>query len=851
MAVPAKAPPRPGRLDVLSPWWAWLTVPPAIISVLVGLSLMGRDQRESLQIVTSCMLGIVPILLFHMYRRDVRERARTEKALRESEERYRRLVEMSPNGILVYHNGRIAYANPSAARLFGASSSTDLLGKSVTEFVHATHQSHIEDRLQRVSQELGADQLTEQQFLRMDGSPIEVEVTALPMLQAGEKSVQLIFRDVTERKLMAAALHTSEHRLRTVASNLPIILFALNRVGVFTLSEGKGLSAVGFEPGEVVGRSVFEVYRDVPQVLKNVRRALAGEAFSDTVHVGEVAVEAWYSPLRDAGGTVIGVIGAAIDITRRIQAEQKLRYSEERWELAVRGNNDGLWDWNIHAGEAFYSPRWKEILGYQEHEIPNRVGEWESRVHPDDLARVQSQVQEHLDHKIPFFATEYRMRAKDGTYRWVLSRGQALWDDQGRAIRMVGSHTDITERRLAEEALKQAKEQAETANRAKSEFLANMSHEIRTPMNGALGMIELVLETQLSPEQREYLDTAKSSAQSLLSLLNDILDVSKIEAGRLELAITNFAVRGCIQDVVRMFSVAVRHNGLTLEERVDPRVPEFLSGDPLRLRQIISNLVGNALKFTDSGDVSVAVELAEESHDGVVLHFSVSDTGIGISKEEQSWIFEPFRQADGSSTRPYEGSGLGLAICTRLVELMGGRIWVESKPGQGSTFHFTAPYVLGSGTDGVETGPPPVAALAHRVSSGLLRILVAEDNSVNQSLVVAFLEKEGHRVVLASNGREALAAFQREPFDLILMDVQMPHMDGYEATAAIREAEKGLGRRVPIIAMTAHAMKGDRERCIQTGMDDYLTKPLDLAGLRAAISKWDGKQSPAEPVLQA
>ncbi|MBZ5608580.1 MAG: PAS domain S-box protein [Acidobacteriia bacterium] len=847
MSARQKPPSARKGWDVLSPLWAWITVPPALASLLVGLSLLGRDQRESLQVVVSCMLGIVPVLLFHMYRRDLLERNQTEKALRESEERYRRLVELSPSGIAIYQNGRIVYINPAGTRLLGASSPKEIVGKPVLELIHPGCRAEAEERLRRVNPEMGTAQLGEEQFLRLDGNPIEVDVTAHPFVHAGEQAVQMVFRDVTARRQMEAALHTSEERLRTVVANAPIVLFALDRSGVFTLSEGKGLSALGVQPGEAVGQSVFDLYRDAPQITSNIRRALAGEAFSATVEVAGLAFESWYSPLRDSSGAVSGMIGVSADITGRLQAERKLHTSEERWQLALRGNNDGLWDWNAATDGVFFSPRWKQMLGFEDHEIENRTEEWERRVHPEDLPRVQHELQEHLDHKTDFYATEYRMQAKDGSYRWVLARGQALWDENGRAIRMVGSHTDITERKLAEEHLKRAKEQAETANRAKSEFLANMSHEIRTPMNGVLGMIELVLETELHGEQQAHLETAKHSAQSLLSLLNDVLDLSKIEAGRLELVPATFSLRQCVDDAVRMFAVTSQQKGLALNVQVDPGVPAQLLGDPVRLRQIISNLVGNAIKFTDRGEVSVRVMQESLGVGSATLHLQVSDTGIGIPEDKLAWIFEPFRQADGSTTRRHEGTGLGLAICTRLAELMGGRLWVDSRVGQGSTFHFTAPFQPAAD----QAVAPPVDSLRQLHSSlsaceSPLRILLAEDNLVNQGLILAVLKKEGHQVTLAGNGQEVVAAATRQDFDFILMDVQMPHMDGLEATAAIRAAEQESGRHVPIVAITAHAMKGDRERCLEAGMDDYLTKPLDIPRLRWVLRQWSGSQRDAD-----
>ena len=551
-------------------------------------------------------------------------------------------------------------------------------------------------------------------------------------------------------------------------------------------------------------------------------------------------------------GLITSLRGVFQDVTENNRREHDLQVAQDRAQLALDGAELGTWDWNIKTGIATFDKRWFQMLGYEADELPQLGNTFFELLHPDDKQRITQSIASHCVNQEKVFQEDIRLRCSDGSYKWIYTRGKVFeYDFDGSPVRMVGTHLDIHGKKTKEEqlsryvdeleraqqqlreqgaALHREKLRAEQASEAKSSFLANMSHEIRTPMNGVLGMAELLLKTPLDQEQSALLTDVIDSASSLLSVINDVLDFSKIEAGRLELLPEPFDPRTLVRRISSIFHRTAAQRSLTLDMLVSSAVPRSLRGDASRIQQILVNLVGNGAKFTpEGGNICVSVDY----HSGS-LHIDVHDTGIGISTEAQKQIFEPFVQADSSITRRFGGSGLGLAIIGRLVKLMEGTISVQSEPGKGSTFSLRIPCEPSLEASPALPTPEPTEKLLSDTAHPA-RILVAEDNLVNQRLIIRLLEQEGHQVTVVGSGREAVAAHTADHFDLILMDIQMPDMDGVHASQLIRSGS--CRPTVPIIALTANAFEGDREKYLSSGMSGYVAKPINREELLRLVQR--------------
>lgn len=676
-----------------------------------------------------------------------------------------------------------------------------------------------------------------------------------------------VYKRKVEHLQSENALKSSEARLRAMIEALPIPVTLNNQHGEITYLNPAFVAVFGYTHAEIPTLADWwpraypdAAYREwvadtwAQRIERSKRDSQAFEPL-------EVAIRAKDGSTRVVLASAASLFGnfddehmvALIDITPSKQAEMSLRLSEERFDLAMRAANDGLWDWNMQTDAIYFSPRWKSMLGYADSELENSFAAWEQLSHDEDRARILAMIEDCVAGRAEGFSAELRMRHQDGHWVDILSRATLIRDQDGKAIRMVGTHVDISDHKRIQRNLTEARQGAEAATKAKADFLACMSHEIRTPMNGIIGLTQLALNQKMHPELQDFLEKIYQSSQSLMGILNDILDFSKLEAGQVSIESIPFELGAVLDNLRFLFEETAALKALELHLEIAEGVPNELVGDALRLQQVLSNLISNALKFTERGQVSLFIAPVEITPSKATIAFAVEDTGIGMSEQVKSKLFQEFTQADSSITRRFGGTGLGLVISRNLLQLMGGDFSVESTVNRGSRFSFALTFALPATKKTRRTGQrvkqvPGDLRRNLEILAAPLRgttILVVEDNAINQKVVCEFLKVSGIRTVVANNGEEALMLLEHEHFDAILMDLHMPVMGGAEATEHIRGNPRY--RDLPIIALTAGVMEDERERCFAAGMNDFVAKPINPQQLMQVLATWVQGSAPAEP----
>lgn len=831
--------------------------------------------------------GLPSVIAREMADAEIRHLSRqVEQEWRKNWEKYRLISETTLDLILITDlEFEMKYINKAVRTMMGG---IDAIGLNLTDFTPAQLRPLQQEMMQKRRQGFSGVLPFEWQVVDATGKLIIMDVQSQLLTENGlPAGVLFVGRDMTELKQAQEALKKEKENLDAIFDSSPIGMLVLDdemnivriNTAIASLVDGLPLEMLRHRPGQAMGcmhskedprgcgyspscplcplrcgvASIIGTGSSLHGVELAMNLSRLGKIHKIWLRVGA-------EPINLNGRR--HVLVALDDITRQKQAEDEIRQSEEKYRTIIETIQDGYVETDLAGHWTFVNDVICRHMGYSRKEL---VGMHFSQLQTEAGAQKSFKTfSEIYKTGTPLKALELEGLRKDktiGTYEISVS---LMKDAQGQPIGFRGISRDITERKLAEEEMKKAKAAAESANAAKSEFLANMSHEIRTPMNGVIGMSELLLDTQLTDEQRQFAEIIRKSSASLLALLNDILDLSKIEANKLDLEKLDFNLRITLEDIAEMVAMTAQDKGLEISAFMEPDVPVLLRGDPGRLRQALINLTGNAVKFTPKGHVMIRVSRMAEDTQFVTLRFTVSDTGIGIPPDRMEAIFSPFVQVDSSTTRRYGGSGLGLAITRQLAELMGGSIGCESQEEIGSSFWVTAVFEkqIADGVtatdrladirgekvpagdkekDGNSASPEGIMirdTIAESCKTGR-KILVAEDNSISQTVILALLEKLGYRADMVENGRKVIEALKHIPYDLVLMDCQMPEMGGYEAARLIRVKETGvLNPAVPIIAVTAHALTDDRSKYQDAGMNDYLAKPLRLNALSEMLNRW-------------
>ena len=781
---------------------------------------------------------------------------RAEETCRVSETRIRSITDAVRDAILMIDpDGRVTFWNPAAERLLGYPGE-EALGQDLhlliaPERYHAAYRDAF-PRFRLSGQGNALNKTVELFARRRDGAEIPISLSLSALNIQGDWHAIGILRDITDRKKAEETLKHQQQILELILEqSLAGYWDWMIQDGTEYLSPTfKGM--FGYADHELENspdtwqRLIFP--EDLPGVFEVFQRHIESRGafpyYNEVRYRHKDGSTVWVictGKVIEWGdqGQAIRMVGCHIDITDRKMAEEKLKLSEKKYRTLYDGMRDGLAVVDTKGSIIEFNKSFMGMIKYDEHEIYNITY---NDITPERWHGMESDILKNQVLQRGFsdvYEKEYRR--KDGTVFPVSIRTYVIHGMDGEVEGFWALVRDITWRKNAESKLVQAKETAESATKAKSEFLANMSHEIRTPINGVLGMLQLLELTPLDEEQKEHVDLALQSGINLLNLINDILDFSKIEAGKIEIFKTLFSLPDLCRSIPSIFKDQTSKKGLSLTIEIAPDVPNAIFGDIGRIRQVLFNLIGNAVKFTEMGGIKVLIEADENIGQAERwIRFSTSDTGIGIPEDLIPELFEPFTQIDGTLTRNYQGTGLGLSIVKRLVSLMGGDVRMESKVGQGTTVRFDIP--VGVKAEDLpsksDVMPQATTNLSQAQTHPLkLKILLAEDEIISQGVAGGLLKKMGATVVCTNNGEEALEALRKERFDLVLMDVQMPIMDGVTATRSIRAAEGADYQQIPIIALTAHALTGDKELLLKAGMDDYISKPVDKGQLQQVIAR--------------
>lgn len=686
------------------------------------------------------------------------------------------------------------------------------------------------------------------------GNPVDVEVHAHPLFnEAGEVEHVLEYTlDITQRKEMELLLAQSEE----IARKLTAAMDQTASTVVITDKEGR-IEYVNAAFTRSSGYTLGEVMGENPRILKSEDKSsdeyrelwetiTAGKdwrgRFCNRRKNGELFwEEATISPIINAAGEITHFIAVKEDITEQRKTEEALRKSEALLRASQAITRTGAWEWDVKNQTMYWTAETYRLHGMEPGELaagsPEHIDQSLAGYNREDIPRISAAFQACLEDGKPY-DMEVPYTTRKGESIWIRTSAEPVIE-KGQVTRVIGTFMDITKRKEVEEELKKARDEAEKANEAKSRYLANMSHEIRNPMNAVIGMTHLALQTQLTPQQAEYLHRIDQSSKALLNLINDVLDFSKIEAGKMELESAPVDLETLMEQVKTVVEPPAREKNLTLHFQIAPDVPRQVKGDAMRLSQILINLMSNGVKFTEEGTVSLSLRTGGSLQPGEEkLVFIVEDTGIGMTPLQMKHLFNPFRQGESSISRRFGGTGLGLSICRHLADLMGGELLVKSESGHGSTFQFsvTLPLITGRESASEGTATAATAATETEISLEGLRVLVVEDQEINQMVACGMLENWGIETAVAASGHEALKVLEEETFDLVLMDIRMPGMSGLTATRRIRQHHRW--QQLPVIAMTAEAMSGDREESLAAGMNDHIPKPIDPQQLHHTLVRW-------------